>query len=443
MQFEKLAEIMKSCGIVGAGGAGFPSYAKLNKKADTVILNCAECEPLFRVHRQLLAGYSFEILTALETVRSAIGAKKVIIAVKPSYKDAIQAVSDRLEAFDKVSVHMLPEVYPAGDEVVTIYECTGKVVPPGALPIEVGCIVYNVETMLNTYYAITQNRPVTEKYVTVGGAVKEPATFLVPIGTRFSHLVELAGGETIKDAAYLNGGAMTGNLAKSTDVVTKTTNAVLVLPKNHPVIATRKTKVTMKIKRSMSSCCQCRTCTDLCPRNLLGHPIEPHLVMRAVSKGMDRDIKAVLNTAYCAQCNVCELYACPQGLAPKSIIGDLKEKLKAEGLKPENPEFSPVDPIRGYRQINMKRLLARLGLTQYAVKAPLSDNRPPLKELKILMRQHIGVLAQPLVKVGDTVKKGDIIATVADKLGCEISAPIDGKVTEQTKNYLVIRSGRE
>ncbi len=443
MQFEQLAHIMKSCGIVGAGGAGFPSYAKLNKKADTVILNCAECEPLFRVHRQLLAGYSYEILTALEHVREAIGAKKIIIAVKPSYKDAIAAVSDRLEAFKNVSVHMLPEVYPAGDEVVTIYECTGKVVPPGALPIEVGCIVYNVETMLNTYYAITENRPVTHKYVTVGGEVNEPATFYVPIGTRFSELVKLAGGETIKDPSYLNGGAMTGNLAKATDAVTKTTNAVLVLPKNHPVIATRKTKVTMKIKRSMSSCCQCRTCTDMCPRYLLGHPIEPHLVMRAVSKGMDTDIKAVLNTMYCAQCNVCELYACPQGLAPKSIIGDLKDKLRAQGIKPENPEFSPVDSIRSYRQINMKRLLARLGLTQYAVKAPLSNKEIKPKELKIMMRQHIGAQATPLVGVGDTVKYGDIIATVADKLGCEISAPINGKITEATQNYLVIRSGRE
>ena len=442
MQFEQLSDIMKSCGIVGAGGAGFPSYAKLNKKADTVILNCAECEPLFRVHRQLLAKYSYEILTALETVRDAIGAKKIIIAVKPSYKDAIEAVNDRLEAFKNVTVHHLPEVYPAGDEVITIYECTGKVVPPGALPIEVGCIVYNVETMLNTYYAITQNRPVTHKYVTVGGAVKNSATFYVPVGTKFKELIKMAGGETIENPAYLNGGAMTGNLAKVTDAVTKTTNAVLVLPKNHPVIATRETKVTMKIKRSMSSCCQCRTCTDMCPRYLLGHPIEPHLVMRAVSKGMDTDIKAVLNTAFCAQCNVCELYACPQGLAPKSIIGDLKIKLREQGIKAEKPELAPVDSIRGYRQINMKRLLARLGLTQYAVKAPLSDKITEQKELKVMMRQHIGISAQPLVKVGDSVNFGDKIATVGDKLGAEIAAPMSGKIVEATQNYLVIRSGR-
>lgn len=442
MQLEQLLDIMKSCGIVGAGGAGFPSYAKLNKKADTVILNCAECEPLFRVHRQLLARYSYEILTALETVRKTLDAKEIIIAVKPSYKDAIEAVNERLDAFKNVTVHKLPEVYPAGDEIVTIYECTGKVVPPGALPVEVGCIVYNVETMLNTYYAITENRPVTHKYVMVGGAVKDSQTFYVPIGTKFKELVKMAGGATVEKPAYLNGGAMTGNLAKETDVVTKTTNAVLLLPEDHPVIAKRKTKITMKVKRSMSSCCQCRTCTDMCPRNLLGHPIEPHLVMRAVSKGMDTDIKAVLNTTYCAQCNLCELYACPQGLAPKSIIADLKSQLRERGIKPEPPQLAPVDSIRSYRQISTKRLLQRLGLTKYASKSPLNDNVIEQKELKIMLSQHIGEPAKPLVKVGDAVKFGDKIAIVKDKLGADISAPMSGKITEATETYLVIRSGR-
>lgn len=439
MQFDELAGIMKSCGVVGAGGAGFPSYAKLNKKADTVILNCAECEPLFRMHRQLLAKYTYEILTALEFVREAVEAERIIVAVKPSYKDAISAVRDRLESFPDVTVKPLPEVYPAGDEVVTIYETTGRVVPHGKIPISVGCIVFNVETMLNTYYAVTESRPVTEKYVTVGGAVKNPTTYRVPIGMRFSELVKLAGGSTVEDAAYMSGGVMTGKLAKETDVVTKTTNAVLVLPENHPVIVKRKTRTTMNIKRSMSSCCQCRTCTDLCPRNMLGHPVEPHLFMRAVSKGMDSDIKAVLNTAYCVQCGVCEMYACPQGLAPKTLMGECKDMLKQKGVKLDEPDFEPVNPMRPYRMVQMKRLLGRLGLTPYVVKAPLSEEKIEPKEVKIMMSQHIGIPAKPIVKKGDTIEAGQKIATVGAKLGCEIYSSKGGKVIELTDNYVVIR----
>ncbi len=441
MQLEALSEIMKSCGVVGAGGAGFPSYAKLNKKADTVILNCAECEPLFRVHRQLLAKYAFEILTALEYVREAVEAERVIVAVKPSYTDAIAAVKEKSESFPKMSVHLLREVYPAGDEVITIYESTGRIVPPGAIPISVGCIVYNVETMLNTYYAVTEGRPVTKKYVTVGGAVKNPTTYHVPLGVRFSELVKLAGGETVENAAYLSGGVMTGRLAGLSEAVTKTTNAILVLPENHPVIVKRKARITMNIKRSMSSCCQCRTCTDLCPRHLLGHPIEPHLFMRAASKGMEHDIKAVLNTAFCAQCGVCEMYACPQGLAPKTLIGEAKAALRAAGVKSPAPsEECTVNPMRDYRLVQMKRLLGRLGLMPYAVNAPLSEEKIEPEEIKILMRQHIGAPAVSSLSVGDSVGEGEKIADVGDKLGCAICAPMSGKITEKTDNYIVIRT---
>lgn len=439
MQLEALSEIMKSCGVVGAGGAGFPSYAKLNKKADTVILNCAECEPLFKVHRQLLAKYAFEILTALEYVREAVEADRVIVAVKPSYSDAIEAVKERLVSFPSASIHTLPEVYPAGDEVITVYETTGRVVPPGNIPISVGCIVYNVETMLNTYYAVKEGRPVTKKYVTVGGAVKNPTTYHVPLGVRFSELIKLAGGETIDDAAYLSGGVMTGNLAGLSESVTKTTNAVLVFPQNHPVIVKRKSRITVNIKRSMSSCCQCRTCTDLCPRNLLGHPIEPHLFMRAASKGTEHDIKAVLNTAFCAQCGVCEMYACPQGLAPKTLIGEAKTALRSKGIKFVADEKCEVNPMRQHRYVQMRRLLGRLGLETYAKEALISEEEIDVSEFKIMMKQHIGAPAVAYFAVGDFVNEGDKLADVGDKLGCGIYSPVSGEIIEKNDEYLVIR----
>ena len=140
MELTKLSEIMRKAGVVGAGGAGFPSYAKLNAAADTIILNCAECEPLLKLHRQVLARYASEIMETLEEIADTLDASQVIIAVKPHYTEAVDAVKANLSKFKKTKIGLLPEIYPAGDEVVTIYETTGRVVNPGALPISVGCI---------------------------------------------------------------------------------------------------------------------------------------------------------------------------------------------------------------------------------------------------------------------------------------------------------------
>ena len=144
MELNKLSEIMRKSGVVGAGGAGFPSYAKLNMSADTIILNCAECEPLLKLHRQMLANYASEIMETLEEIANTLEASQVIIAVKHAYTEAIEAVKANLSKCPKTKIGYLPEIYPAGDEVVTIYETTGRVVNPGSLPITVGCIVYNV-----------------------------------------------------------------------------------------------------------------------------------------------------------------------------------------------------------------------------------------------------------------------------------------------------------
>ncbi|MBO5505219.1 MAG: NADH-quinone oxidoreductase subunit J, partial [Clostridia bacterium] len=144
MEFSRLSELMRENGVVGAGGAGFPSYAKLNKEADTVILNCAECEPLLKLHRQVLENYSFEILSAFSCVMKAVGAENGIIAIKKSYSGAIDSVNSNLDSFKNIKIGLLPEVYPSGDEVLVIYETTGRRVEAGKLPISVGCIVYNV-----------------------------------------------------------------------------------------------------------------------------------------------------------------------------------------------------------------------------------------------------------------------------------------------------------
>ncbi len=437
MQMEKLVDIMQNAGIAGAGGAGFPAYAKLSRQADTVLLNCSECEPLIRVHRQLLEAYAYEILTALDTVCEAIGASQFIVAVKGSYTGAVQAVSHKLANFKRAKLFKLPEVYPVGDEIMTIYEATGRLVQPGQLPVSAGVIVYNVETMLNLYHALL-GTPVTHKYVTVAGAVAHPLTVKAAIGTPFSALVASAGGCDM-DAALISGGPMTGAAAQMQDVVTKTTNAVLVLPKYHPVVMNKHLNANTGVKRAMSACCQCQMCTDLCPRHLMGYPIEPHLVMRTLALGDTLGAAALLNTAYCSQCGLCELYACMQGLSPRTLIGKVKGSLKALNAKPEPPKEADIHPARDLRKVPEHRLIARLGLAGYDVDAPLSENPLCEKTLTVKLSQHIGAPAVPVVKMGDQVFAGQTIAAQKEgALSLPVHAPVPGRVTQVANDWITI-----
>ncbi len=433
---------MRNSGVAGAGGAGFPSYAKLNMAADTVILNCAECEPLLKLHRQVLERYAHEIVETLSLIADTLDAGRVIVAIKPAYKEAVKAVEKVLPEFPKASIGFLPEVYPAGDEVVTIYETTGRVVRPGALPITVGCIVYNVETIYNVWRALHESKPVTEKYITIAGEVKNPSTFKAPLGTTYGELIEMAGGATVSDYALVGGGPMTGPIVRETDVVTKTSNAVLVLPKNNFVIQKKTQKIKISMNRAMAACCQCRMCTDLCSRHLLGHPIEPHLFMRSASTGTTSDLGPFMNTFYCSACGLCEMYACGQGLSPRTLIGECKSGLRANGVKPDpNVKMDEVEPNRSGRMVPVERLTARLGLTAYDKPAPISDKEVKPSSVQIKLSQSIGVPATAAVKPGDKVSVGDVIGTAAEgKLSMPVHASISGTVTEVTPKYVVIHA---
>ena len=439
MNINELKLTLKNSGVVGAGGAGFPSYAKLSDKADTILLNCAECEPLLKLHRQVMQVYAKEILTALDTVRETVGATRAIVAIKPSYKKAVDAVKALLGDFKHIEIGLLPEVYPAGDEVITIYETTGRVVPAGKIPIEVGVTVFNVETILNAYYAITKGAGVTHKYITVTGAVKNPITLRVPLGITVKEVMDLAGGPTIKEYALINGGPMTGNIVTESDVITKTSNAILVLPPDQYIIKKRTSNNSISLKRAMSACCQCRMCTDLCPRNLLGHPIEPHKFMRNISSGTTNDIEPYLGTFFCCSCGLCEMYSCFQGLNPRTLIGVVKGSLRKGGIPLPEVKEAPVKEERNGRYILKSRLTARLGLTEYNHSAPLDETEYKPKSVKILLSQHIGKPAEAVVKPGDTVKVGDMIASTAENaLGVAIQSSINGIVTEVNDKYIVV-----
>lgn len=440
MDMKELSNILQQNGIVGAGGAGFPTYAKLNENAETLILNCAECEPLLRLHRQLLEKYAQEIVETFHLIGQAVGAKELVIGIKKAYTKTIDALNGVIGAYPEVRLGLLDEVYPAGDEVVLIYEVTKKVVRPGGLPIEQGVAVFNVETVYNAYRAINQSTPVVDKLVSVVAEVDHPVTVRVPIGTTIEDTVKLAGGITTKNPVYFIGGPMMGFIGSGSLPVTKTTNAVLVLPEEHLIIQKKRKKTSIDLKRAAACCCQCSMCTDLCPRNRLGHPIQPHLFMRAATCKDVQEPNIFVNTMFCSSCGLCEMYSCMQGLSPRTLMAEYKAGLRANGLRPPQVEAKPVGPEREYRKVPMKRLMARLDLTKYNKEAPLDESVVPVSKVKIMLSQHIGAPAAAIVKQGDKVTKGQMIAEPAKGLSVGIHASIDGVVSEVTDKYVIIET---
>ncbi|HJC22354.1 MAG TPA: 4Fe-4S dicluster domain-containing protein [Candidatus Eisenbergiella merdavium] len=443
MEIKELAGIIRENGIAGAGGAGFPTYMKIDERAQTILLNCAECEPLLKLHRQLLSRHTRQILQALSVVKETVGAEEAVIGIKGEYEETVRALKACLPDFPGMRIQLLDSAYPMGDEVVLIYEATGKVVRPGGLPIEQGIAVFNVETMYNISRALQESAPVTEKLVSVVGEVASPVTLRVPLGASLSDCVEAAGGALIPDPVYLVGGPMMGSIRPSDSPVTKTTNAVIVLSGDHPLIQKKRQNPAIGLKRAASACCQCETCTDLCPRHALGHPIEPHKFMRAAANRDFRDANPFLNTFFCSSCGLCELYSCPQGLAPRSLMAEYKTGLRKAGVKaPADVVPAPVRESRQYRKAPEERLEARLGLSRYDADAPLTEELLAVGTVKLLLSQHIGAPAVSVVQEGDRVEKGQLIGKAADGLSIPVHASVSGTVRKVEPGAVVIAADR-
>ncbi|MGN0167455.1 MAG: 4Fe-4S dicluster domain-containing protein [Acetatifactor sp.] len=444
MNIATLKQILQNEGVAGAGGAGFPTYAKLDERAEIILMNCAECEPLLKLHRQLLEQHAEEILRTFQMLAETVGASEAVIGIKREYKATLKAIDRYIDAYPNMRVQLLDSAYPMGDEVVLIYEATGRVIRPGGLPIEEGVAVFNVETVYNVYRAVEKNTPVLDKLVSVVGEVEHPLTLRVPIGASVKDVVAYAGEITVENPAYLIGGPMMGNLGDENTTVTRTTNAIIVLDKKHSLIQRKNRNTAIDLKRAASSCCQCETCTSLCPRHALGHPIEPHKFMRSAANQDFQDTNVFVNTMFCSSCGLCENFSCPQGLAPRTLITEYKNGLRKAGVKPPaDVQPTAVLKSREYRKVPEERLAARLGVAKYDVEAPLQpdafwkENRQ-IHKVKIRLSQHIGAPAAACVEKGAVVKAGDRIAEPGKGLSIAIHASIDGVVQEVTSEYITI-----
>jgi len=439
LKTNELKTNFQNSGIVGCGGAGFPTYAKLDERAEVIILNCAECEPLLKSHQQLLSQNAFQIANTFHKIAETIGAQKAIIGIKKTYKSTILAVNECLTQIPQLSLGLLDEIYPAGDEAVLIYELTGIVIPPGSLPIESGIIVFNVETIYNAYRYLESGTPVTDKWVTVAGEVETPLTINVPIGTSAADAVMLAGGSKIKDPVYYFGGPMMGTIASAITPITKTTNAILILPEDHLLVRRKRRKASVDLKRAAACCCQCEMCTELCPRHLLGHPVSPHLFMRAAVHPDNANSEKMLNTLFCSSCGLCENFACMQGLSPRSLMADYKTRLREQGIKAPNDVLpAPLNSERKYKRVPQKRLLARLDLMKYQSDAPMSERAITINKVKLLLNQHIGNPSIPNVELSEKVTKGQLIAKPSQGLSVALHASITGTISAITENYIEV-----
>ena len=441
MEIKELSRIIRDNGVVGAGGAGFPTYIKIDERANTIIMNCAECEPLLNLHRQLLQRYAKEILETFSLIADTVGAKEAIIGIKAEYKQAIEALHDYIELYPNVSIHLLKSVYPAGDEVILIYETTGIVIPPGEIPIESGIAVFNVETVYNIYRGYQNGEPVVDKVVSIVGEVENPITVRVPLGCSIEDVVSTAGKLTTEHPMYMIGGPMMGKIGSRYDTITKTTNAILVLPENHFIVQRKRGKASIELKRAASACCQCQMCTDLCPRHALGHPIEPHKFMRSAANKDFRDTNVFIHTLFCSSCGLCEMYACPQGLSPRTLMEAYKIGLRKAFVKvPKGVRTATIKESREYRKTPKDRLTARLGLSKYEKPSPFYDNVVSVSIVKELLCQHIGTSAKAIVKIGDMVYRGQVIGRETEGICVPLHASISGRVTDVTERYIMIKA---
>ena len=434
-----ITEQIAAAGVVGCGGAGFPTHAKLKGTFEHLIINGAECEPLLRTDRYIMLNKADELVRALCAITKELNVPKCTIALKADYKDEIASLEKAIAAAGAdIAIHKMESFYPAGDEQTIVYEVTGRVVPPAGIPGMVGCVVDNIATILAVNDAM-DGVPLTQKYLTVTGEVKHPVVLRVPVGTSFTRCIELAGGANHSRYFVVAGGPMMGKPLTmeqaANEVVTKTTSGILILPAEGYHETQNNISIRHMLNRAKSACIQCTACSQLCPRHMLGHPIEPHKIMRKMALankiGEDLDDPIIRTAQLCCECGVCEAYACPMGLQPRKINALLKRELGAAGIRYARPEGAvyEADPQRDARKVPSKRLAARVEVLPYYHNTirELVEDQPA--KVRIPLRMHIGAPSVPVVAEGDYVEAGQLIAQCPDgALGSAIHASIAGKV---------------
>lgn len=323
--FESFVDSVEKSGVVGLGGAGFPTFVKLKIKdlslVDAVIINAAECEPYITSDTRTMLDKTDYIFKGIDAFKKYMGVKKYIIGVEDNKPECIKKLRKYSENDDSVEVKALPAIFPQGGEKVLVYNTTGRIIPKGGLPLDAGVIVINISTMAFIGEYLETGKPLVEKCVTVdGSAVKEPKNVIVPIGTPLSYLFEKAGGFKSEPKKVLYGGPMMGIAVNSLDVpVLKTTNAAIAMDEKEAS------------PPETTACINCGSCLNHCPLKL-----DPRSIERAYKINSGEDLEK-LHVDLCMECGCCS-FICPakrplvqtNKLAKAVLRKYIKEKEEAE-----------------------------------------------------------------------------------------------------------------
>lgn len=295
---EDVIDIIKEAGIVGMGGAGFPTHVKLSPKneseIDTIIVNGAECEPYLTSDYRRMMEEPEKVIVGLKIVINLFENARGIIAVEDNKPEAIRILREMTKEEEKIKVNVVKTKYPQGAERQLIYANTGRYVNSRMLPADAGCVVHNVDTIISIYEAVIEGRPLISRVVTVtGDCITDPKNFIVRIGTSYQELVEAAGGFQIDPAKVISGGPMMGKALYSLEVpVTKGSSAILALSKD--AVA----------ESEPSDCIKCGRCIEICPGRVM-----PNILCDYAEAG-DLDKFVVNNGMECCECGCCS-YVCP------------------------------------------------------------------------------------------------------------------------------------
>ena len=307
-----IVNMVKDAGIVGMGGATFPTHVKLtpSSEIETVIVNGAECEPYITSDHRLMLEHPKCILTGIKAAMKAVGAKNAMVGIESNKPDAIEKLREMFLEEESINVVPVKAKYPQGSEKQMINALTGKQVPSGKLPSDVGVVVLNIDTVWAIADVINKGLPLIYRIVTVsGGAISQPKNFMVRLGTPVQELIDAAGGFSEEPAKILLGGPMMGNAIYDTSVpVIKGTGAIIALTENE----VKSTEPTV--------CIRCAKCVDACPMHL-----QP-LMLRAYSIKNDYAKLKEFHILDCMECGACA-YICPGRQNPVQYIRNAKPKV--------------------------------------------------------------------------------------------------------------------
>jgi electron transport complex protein RnfC len=316
----EIVELVKNAGIVGMGGAGFPTNVKLSpkepEKIDYIIVNGSECEPYLTSDYRRLIEEPEKLISGLKIMLKLFDGAKGIIAVEDNKMDAIIKLKDLVKNEENIEVKSLYTKYPQGAERMLIYSVTGRSIDSSKLPADAGCIVDNVDTVFAVNNAVMSNKPLLRRVITVtGDAVKEPQNFLVPIGTNHRELVEAAGGFVSEPEKIISGGPMMGMAISSLDVpVTKTSSALLCYIKD-PLSDINQT-----------NCINCGRCVKVCPGRVI-----PSKLAKFSDNG-DEENFLKYNGMECCECGCCS-YICPAKRNLTQAIKTMRKQVLASKKK--------------------------------------------------------------------------------------------------------------